>query len=172
MFSISPTVEAKCARLADRPVADRWAASASIWSRFFVLGGQRWTRWTEIADVMPRALSFAMLRSVGLEIPEGAQEILAVLNSFDIEDDGSAEWDHTVDLIALMVPVIGGCDADTCLKKALRTYLESAFCRIWTDYAVETGRPVSLAEVNERIPDEAEWQTALALVNALLGSRI
>jgi hypothetical protein len=71
---------------------------------------------------------------------------------------------------ALMVPVISGCDAGTFLKKALRTYLESAFCRIWTAYAVETGRPVSLAEVNERIPDEAECKTALELVNALLGS--
>lgn len=87
-MDIGLTVEGKCAQLAERPEGDRWAASAAIWSRFFVLAVQRWTQWTNIADVMPRALSLTMLRSVGLESPEAAQGVLEVLPALDFEHQG------------------------------------------------------------------------------------
>jgi hypothetical protein len=72
-----------------------------------------------------------------------------------------------LDLIGMITPVIGGQDVSTCLDAALRFYLDGAFNMRARVYAVADGRPISVAEVKQRIADDPEWERAVNFIGAL-----
>jgi len=62
----------------------------------------------------------------GGTFPSG-ELLLSALEGFDIEDDGSAEWQYVVDLIVMISAALDGQDVSVCLQTALRSYLEGTF---------------------------------------------
>jgi hypothetical protein len=85
----------------------------------------------------------------------------------DIEDDGSAEWQFAVDLIAMLSAVLDDQDVKSCLMTTLSTYLEGAFNVLANKMAVSDGRPIPNDEVTMRLAHDEAWRRAVELVRSL-----
>jgi hypothetical protein len=87
--------------------------------------------------------------------------------AFDIEDDGSIDWQRLIDLLAMLQPVAAGADARTTASIAVRTYLEGTFHAIERDASDAAGRPISELEAESIVRGSTAWLGALALVNPI-----
>jgi hypothetical protein len=146
-----------------------WSACASIWARVFVLSGAVWVRNPAIFATMQNAFSIAIQRSIGVdtETLPSAQPILAAFGAFDIEDDGSPEWNYMIDMIEIISPAIDGRDIGSCLETALRVYLAGSFNMIARS-SVTAGAPsISYIEAEVLIANNPEWVQVLEFVNSL-----
>jgi len=163
---INNLISEKMADLAGRPAIEKWMACVSVWARLYVLSGAGCRRWPAIADGVSQLFASAMQRSVD---PDGdfTAEVPAVPAQWDVEDDGSDEWAYTVDLIEATSPVVEGADLDGCTEVALTTFLDSMFNSRARAYGDEFGRPVSVAEVRERIVNDPAWLRTLEFVSSI-----
>jgi hypothetical protein len=152
--------------LASSP-ARAWTACASIWSRVFVLSAPGWRRYTQISEKILDAYSLAMHRSIGISAPLSVESLLSAFEAFDIEDDGSAEWSYTIDLIEMLSAAIGGENVSACLETALRVYPTETFNALTRAYAIADGKPISYAEAKTRVADDVTWRRTLDLISAL-----
>jgi hypothetical protein len=107
-----------------------------------------------------------MRRGVDPEVLREA-DIPDILKEFDVEDDGSYEWNYIIDFIGVVSPAIEGCPVDECLRVALMIYLDSMFNSRARAYGDEAGRAVSAAEVLEKIKDDLDWGRVLGFVDSL-----
>jgi len=144
-----------------------WAACAAIWARVFVLASPGWKRWPEFFDTVRDAFSIAMLRCVGPSAISPPELLIAKLESFDIEDDGSAEWQFAVDLIEMISVTLDGKDVSTCLQSAIRSYLEGTLTVLRNDYAVSVGGIISNDIAMKRLAADPEWCRTVEFVAAL-----
>jgi hypothetical protein len=118
---------------------------------------------------MQNAFSIAIQRSIGVdtETLPSAQPILAAFGAFDIEDDGSPEWNYMIDMIEIISPAIDGRDIGSCLETALRVYLAGSFNMIARS-SVTAGAPsISYIEAEVLIANNPEWVQVLEFVNSL-----
>jgi hypothetical protein len=166
-MNINSLVTEKSEELLARSPVQAWAACASIWSRVLVLSGPAWSRDPDLSETMSMAFSRATQRAVGMDSLVPAEPLLAVFEAFDVEDDGSFEWNYLIDLIEMISAAIGGQDVGGCLETALRVYLEETFNALTRIYAVEEGKPVSYTEAKERVAVDPEWHRAIDFINAL-----
>ena len=160
-------VAEKCHDLMARKPIWQWAACASVWARLYVQASVGWKRWPELLGPVRDALSSAMLRCIDPDISPSSEMQIVALESFDIEDDGSAEWQFVVDLIAMISAALDGQDVRVCLQTALRSYLEGMRIVIANNYAEMKGKPISVAEAGKRLVDDREWARAVDFVRAL-----
>jgi hypothetical protein len=86
--------------------------------------GAGWAKQPELFAAVCEAFSLAIQRSTGADISPAPDLLIARLQAFDAEDDGSDEWQHMVDLIEMVTVAIDGHDIGTCLETSLRLYLE------------------------------------------------
>jgi len=86
---------------------------------------------------------------------------------FDLEDDGSADWQYLVDLIAMLLPAHDGRDALTCLRIALQTYLEGTYIVLANEESARLGRPISQTEAQATVQADASWRHAVAFAQSL-----
>jgi len=116
--------------------------------------------------MMRDAFSLAMQRSTGGTFPSG-ELLLSALEGFDIEDDGSAEWQYVVDLIVMISAALDGQDVSVCLQTALRSYLEGTFNVLANTLAGADGKPISNEAAMRRLGHDAEWRRTVDFVRAL-----
>jgi hypothetical protein len=162
---IPALVSEKVGELSTRPETDAWAACAAVWAHAFVLAGPGWRRWPHLERPTADALVTAILvTSRGGTAPP---ELIASLESFDVEDDGSAEWQYVIDTIAMLLPALTGEDLVSCATTTLTTYLEGTFNIVANQFATLNGRPISQLEASSRVPEDGAWRRAVALVKAL-----
>jgi hypothetical protein len=153
-----------------RSLVSAWAACASVWCRVFVLSGQGWMRHPDLFDKMNKAFFIAIQRSLGADNavdPPSVEAILDAFEAFDIEDDGSPEWNYMIDLIEIISTVIRGEDVRTCLDTTLRVYVEGRYNMIARAYAISEDRPISQKEADERMARDPEWNQVINFVNSL-----
>jgi hypothetical protein len=160
-------VEQKCRELSARSTESVWAACASIWGRVFVSAGPGWAKWPDIVSLTSEAFSLAMLRASGATGLPSAGPILSAFKDLDLEDDGSDEWEHVIDLIEMTSAAIGGQDPARCLETTLRTYLEGEINILRVGYAIADGRPISVAQADQRLSQDPVWQRIVDFVMAL-----
>lgn len=144
-----------------------WTACATIWSRVFVMSAPSWRTYKQISEKILEAYSRAMERSVGISPPPSTASLLSAFEAFDVEDDGSAEWSYTIDLIEMLSAAIGGEDVSACLEIALRVYLTQTFNSLVRAYAIADGKPISYAEAKVRVADDVAWRRTLDFITAL-----
>jgi hypothetical protein len=166
-LNIKALVTEKSGELLARSPVQAWAACASIWSRVLVLSGPAWSRAPDLSETMRMAFSRATQRAAGMDSLVPAEPLLVVFEAFDVEDDGSAEWNYMIDLIEMIAAAIGGQDVGSCLETTLWVYLEETFNALTRTYAVADGRPVSYTEAKERVAADPEWHRAVDFINAL-----
>jgi len=94
------------------------------------------------------------------------------MEGFDVEDDGSAAWNYMIDVMEMISAAIGGKDVDTCLKTAIRVYLEVSFNLRARDFALEQGSPISYADAKARMASDPVWIRSVNFVNSLLYSAV
>ena len=158
-------VDEKVAELATRSEPDAWAACAAVWTRVFVLATPGWRRWPDLGNLIGEALATTLLVVPGaLPVPPG---LIGRLESFDIEDDGSAEWQYAIDVAAMLLSALGGDPLETCATTTLTTYLEGTFTVVANTLATTNGHPISHLEATNRVPESDTWRRAIAFVRAL-----
>jgi hypothetical protein len=116
---------------------------------------------------MPDVFIFAIRRSTGFDDSSNTGMFPDALISFDVEDDGSIEWNYTIDLLGVMGPIIEGRDVDACLRKAVRIYANSMFNSIARRYGAEVGGSISVSEVKARLADDPAWLRVLNFIASL-----
>lgn len=113
------------------------------------------------------AFSLAMQRSIGVSTIPSAETFLSAFDAFDIEDDGSPEWNYMIDLIEMISAPISSKDVSMCLEIAVRVYLAGTFNMLARASAVVDGRPISYAEAESRLIGDPEWERSVNFVRAL-----
>lgn len=158
-------VAEKSGDLLTRPAARAWAACVSVWTRVFVLGVTGWAKRPELFAAMLEAFSLGIQRSTGADISSVPDLLIARLQAFDVEDDGSDEWQHMVDLIEMVTVAIDGHDIGTCVETSLRLYLEGQYIVMSNSYA--RSRPISVADADRLLGEDPAWARTVSFVTSL-----
>jgi len=164
---IGAVVTEKSRDLLTRSPICGWAACASVWARVFVLATPGWRRWPHLHASVMEAFTLATHRATTATIPAPPDLPLLTPERFDIEDDGSPEWQHVVDLIAMLTTALDGQNLGQCLQTTLRTYLEGTFNILANIHAVTAGGSISHPEAETLLTHDHEWSKAVEFVQAL-----
>lgn len=167
IVDIDDLVDQKTRDLFTRPESNRWAACAAIWAQVFVLAAPGWKRWPEFFGTVWDAFSHAMLRCIEPDAFSSPELLIAKLESFDIEDDGSAEWELTVGLIAMMSAVLDGQDSRVCLQTTIHAYLEGKLNVLRNNYAASAGGVISNDVAMKQLAADPEWRRTVEFIGAL-----
>jgi hypothetical protein len=154
-------------RLATLPVSRRWAGCSAIWATLWALAAPAWARWPDAAARVLTAMNLALAQVGGLHPTSSIELALVGLEALDIEDDGSAEFQHALDLASLLLQALPDPDVDQCLEAAIRTYLEGTFNVLVNNHAAATGRSVAHADALVALQDNREWHDAVVFVRSL-----
>ena len=172
--NITDLVTSKANELLVRPSQeDAWAACASIWARLFTLAAPAWRRWPGFLSVVQEAMQAALQVSVSAQFAIGGAKLplhgmlISRLEAFDIEDDGSAEWQFVIDLIAMLSIALDSRDPAECLRVTLHTYLEGMFNILSNKLAIADGRSISRVEARNRLAHDREWTRTVSFVTSL-----
>ncbi|WP_410614371.1 hypothetical protein [Amycolatopsis sp. lyj-109] len=160
---ISSLVGKTTSGLATRPPADGWAACASIWARAYVQAGPGWVKWPHLRAAADAAFTTALARATGSADP--ADEDLARLGAFDVEDDGSPEWQHVLDLTTMLLAALEDDDLESTLHATVLTYLEGTFSTLANDHAGDGA--INLPDAERALAADERWARAVAFVLAL-----
>lgn len=132
-----------------------------------MLAGPGWKRAPDTVDAMRDAFSLAMLRAAGMDRFVPDEPLVTKLEAFDVEDDGSDEWQSMIDLMGMVQLAVHGRDLADCLRLALQLYLNMSFHLISRKYGAAFGRPLGLTEVKELIATDPEWTRVVDFVRSL-----
>lgn len=139
-----------------------------IWSRWWVLASDGWSRWPHAAEQVFNGLQAGLVRAGW---PSGGTTPVEVallgLESLDVEDDGSPEWQYLIDLAASLNDALRGADPAVAVESTIRAYLEGTFNVLANTIATRSDRSVSQAMAEAEISASAEWKEALALTMTL-----
>jgi hypothetical protein len=164
---ISSLVKHKTGELVTRPPVAAWAACASIWAREYVLAAPGWLKWPDARATAGDALAVALARSAGADVSATVADVAARLGAFDVEDDGSDEWQHVLDVVTMLAGALEDDDLETTVEATLTTYLEGTFTVLANNLAETDGRPISLVDAEERLAGDERWRAAVDLVRAV-----
>ena len=143
-----------------------WAGCSALWTRAFANARRALDRWPALRPRVETALVAAVTQTVrgSVGVPPST---LPGVAEFDIEDDGSADWQYVVDLIAMLLPALDGRDASTCLRIALLTYLDGTFIVLANAESGRLGRPISETEAQASVEAHESWLRAVAFAQSL-----
>jgi hypothetical protein len=157
----------KFAELMAGPPGRAWAACAAIWARVFVLSGPGWHKAPRLAGAAREAFVLAVRRAAGMAEFAPDEGLMAKLESFDVEDDGTAEWQYMVDLIGMVQVAVRGKDLSRCVWQALSIYLDQSFDISSRKYLEAAGRPLRLTEVEQLLASDTVWAGTVSFVRSL-----
>lgn len=164
---IERLVDTKMDQLTLRPAHEMWAAHGSLCARAFVLAAAGWRRWADWKLKAIDGLEVVFRYYVDPEASPPDERIVASLEGFDIEDDGSLEWQSVVDSLSMLLHVLNREGPDVCLRNAMTTYLEGMFHSIADSQVQSLGRPISHDEAEKVVGEDPAWAEAERFVMAL-----
>jgi hypothetical protein len=158
----------KANEVSRRPTIEAWGALAVIWARLYVLAGPGWSRWPAFRSTVDAAMTAALgvAASGGRPHPQG-RDLVAALEGFPIEDDGSAEWQHLIDVVAMIQEALGGTSVENCVEHAIVWYLEGESNVLSNELARSQGRTLFLPEAQVSVEAHPRWARATAFVETL-----
>lgn len=164
---MTAVVDEKTRELLHRPTTDAWAACAAVWGRTLVLATPGWVKWPGWMANVEKALVEAVHVGIGASQPASRARQIFVLGSFEIEDDGSPEWQYVLDLTAMLLEPLQHDDLGASVRTTLLTYLEGTFNVLSLDLSLSLRRPISDAEAREILADDPTWIRTVAFVRSL-----
>jgi hypothetical protein len=164
---IDVLVDQKTRDLLLRSETSGWAACATVWAQVFVLASPGWKRWPEVFDLVRETFSVALLRCIEPSAIPPSDLLIAKLESFDIEDDGTAEWEFVVDLLAMISAALDGQHVRFCLQNTIRSYLEGMRNVRRNEYAVSAGGVISNDVAMKQLAADTDWRRAVDFIAAL-----
>lgn len=165
--TIPRLVSDKMEQLTLRPVRLTWAVHAALCGRTFVLAAPAWQRWPQLKPKVIEGLQAALSRNIDEEGFRPSERVIADLENFDIEDDGSHEWQRAIDTITMISDVLKGNPPETCAKNALQWYLEGCYNIIANTAAMSRGGVISGSEAEKVVSRDPAWRAAVEFVAAL-----
>lgn len=157
----------KLAELLAEPSGRGWAACAAIWARIFVLSGPGWQKAPRLTGAVGDAFALAVRRAAGMVDFAPDEGLVAELESFDVEDDGTDEWHYMVDLMGMIEVAVRGESLSSCVQRAISVYLNQSFHISGRKYGEAAGRPLRLTEVRQLLASDADWARAVSFVRSL-----
>ena len=157
----------KLAELLAGPPGRAWAACAAIWARVFVLSGPGWDEDSRLPGAVGEAFALAVRRAAGMADFAPDEGLVAELESFDAEDDGTDEWQYMVDLMGMIQVAVLGEDLSCCVRQVLTIYLNQSFHISGRRYGEAAGWPLRLTEVRQLLASDADWARAVSFVQSL-----
>jgi hypothetical protein len=106
-------------------------------------------------------------RAAGMADFAPDEGLVAELESFDVEDDGTDEWQYMVDLMGMIQVAVLGEDLSRCVRQALTIYLNQSFHISGRKYGEAAGWPLRLTEVMQLLASDADWARAVSFVQSL-----
>jgi len=168
MVDVRQLAREKAAELVGRSTVEAWGALASLWGRLFVLATSGWLKWPDARATVEESFLAALRVSIGQPPePRRLQELVTTLDGFAVEDDGSAEWQHAIDLVAMLLDALRGIPLAIAVENALLWSLEGEVNVLSNEYAVATGKPIFRDEARERLEKDPRWVRVIATVRAL-----
>jgi hypothetical protein len=164
---IDSLINQKSYDLLTRSTSCAWAACAAIWARVFVLASPGWKRWPEFFGTVRDALSLAMLRCTEHGAIAPPELLIAKLEGFSVEDDGSAEWQFVLDLVVMLSAALDGQDVSVCLQTSIRSYLEGMLNVLSNNYAVAAGGVIPHNIAMKQLAADPEWGRTVEFIKAL-----
>jgi hypothetical protein len=156
------------ARLGQAPEARRNAGVGAILERWFVLAGPGWARWPDWGETAAEGLEVVTARLAGVQVEDARRAaIRSRLDAFDIEDDGSDEWQYAVDLISTLDRALAGAALPELLEYAVTAYAEGTYTTIANALADANGGVTTQATANRDVPRTDEWRRARAFLDGL-----
>jgi hypothetical protein len=108
-----------------------------------------------------------MLRCIEHSAVSPPELLIAKLEGFSVEDDGSAEWQFALDLAVMLSAALDGQNVSVCLQTAIRSYLEGMLNVISNGYAAAAGGVISHSTAMEKLGADPEWDRAVEFIKAL-----
>jgi hypothetical protein len=105
------------------------------------------------------ALSLAAGLSTLSDVPQG---LVTDLQSFAIEDDGSPEWQHIVDLTGMLVDCLGGMPLLDSLETALSAFLDGQMNALGDELGARNA-----AELHDLLASDPRWTRTVTWVGSL-----
>jgi hypothetical protein len=164
---ITRLVEGKTSELLARTRAEVLAACAAVWARVFVLASPGWARWPHLLPTVREGFMIALSYSIGSQQSATSDLLISRLESFDIEDDGSTEWQYVVDLVSMLSAALSGEDLEVCLRTTLYSYLEGTFNVVANELSRTLGRSIAHSDALAQVSASKTWERAVSFVNAL-----
>jgi hypothetical protein len=152
----------KAREFAARP-REGWAALSALWAYAFVEAGPALSRWPTRRRPTEQGLALAIAYAAGLshadDIPN---DVVAGLESFEIEDDGSPDWQRLVDLTGMLADCLAGKPLDVCAERALTWFLDSCMNHLGDELGARNA-----SALRDLVTKDARWERTLAWVDAL-----
>jgi hypothetical protein len=133
----------------------------------FVLATAAWVKWPDLLVAVEQAFPAALRRSVGLDLHIDHAQQVEGLEGFDVGDDGSSEWQHAIDVTAMLLDALRGQDVAVCLRNALQGHLEGMFNVLSNEMSDAAGQPISQYEASLRVPEDWRWFQTVNFVKSL-----
>jgi hypothetical protein len=161
---IKKLVDEKTNQLSARsPVAIR-AAQAALLERTYALATDAGTRWPDQYRLVTEAMTTALTRLSQATPDTTDGNVTDALEAFDIEDDGSAEWQRMLDLIAMLLAILHDTPAIDAIRDAMQTHLEGTFNIVANAHSDAAGHPISETTALSLMDTDPTWQQEVAFV--------
>ena len=138
-----------------------------------MLAGPGWRRWPYAHDLIEQVLHICLRSAAGRKAPISpiliGQFSALAEHKFEGEEEGSASDDlnTVIDIVEMLAPVLNGRGAIACAETALERYLERVGRILAMDLSKAEGRPVSIAEAANKLPQHELWIRACSFVKGL-----
>jgi len=108
-----------------------------------------------------------MLRCIGHDAVSPPELLIAKLEGFSIEDDGSAECQFVLDIAVMLSAVLDGQVVGVCLQTSIRSYLEGMVNVISNNYAVAAGGVIPHNIAMKKLAADPDWDRVVAFIMGL-----
>jgi hypothetical protein len=153
----------KAREFAARPRREGWGALSALWATAFVQAGPALNRWAARRRPTEEGLALAITYAAGLSYADDIPIDLVIdLEEFEIEDDGSFEWQRLVDLTGMLADCLAGKPLDVCAERALTWFLDGRMNELGDELGAR-----SASALRDLVAEDARWQRTLAWVDAL-----
>jgi hypothetical protein len=164
---VEQLVATKKSQLADRTPTLIQAALVALCARGYVLASAGWRRWPDVHHWVHHAMQVMLTRAVSAGHEPARRRLVVALEAFDVEDDGTAEWQRAVDVVSMLVEILNDVPPAEALTNGMLGHLESTFAIVANANAESLGRPISETEAQELVPADPRWQWERDFVSGL-----
>lgn len=134
------------------------ARLAAILMRIWVLASPAFDRWPQLREPFEQAL-FTSCQPSRPHLGQTPSELSERLD-FDVESDGSPEWEHLVDLAGLLMDSLDGVGVEQVYLRAMTTHLDTTYGILGNELVAGASR----ADMHRELRAEVRWLDAISAV--------
>lgn len=134
MIELEQVLNASLAQLPGRSDPENWTLCAGLFAAMWPPASPLLRAHPVAAAQLLAGFGKALARAGGIGDETAARAALTELETFDIEDDGSSDWQRIMDLASALIPVLSGEPPLACAQQAVTIFLEGQRTSQRTDW--------------------------------------